>query len=377
MKTNIFIDTIRYYVSIADVGNEVLQGWKYIRASKYYINTTSGIHYIYYRNKGIMHIIIDPKKFTSLDEMESSINNNLIFGLSYKELKLSRIDYTMDMVCQSANQVKEYLEVFAHLKEYKFFKKKIYKDTIYLNSKSTSIKIYDKHVESNGIYNNTIRLEISMLRSFFRNQLKTFGRCDELFNYFDEDARISILQKYIQLIIHTGNFMPIAAAKKIVNLSNYKADYKKKLIKFLIDYKIKDNKELRKKYSGYSRLVMSLDEMNINPITTNTLELSNPFQIVVLNVGTSCTNGTSLDISKCTNAPIPEEEYEMYTLQEVADALQIPLSTVRLYVREGKLEATKVGRYYMVKAISLNKLINTVDYFKDRIDEEPNSRGGI
>ena len=73
---------------------------------------------------------------------------------------------------------------------------------------------------------------------------------------------------------------------------------------------------------------------------------------------------------------IPEEEYEMkkmYTLQDVADALQIPVTTIRLYVREGTLEAVKIGKCYRVKAESINKLINSFDYFKDRIDEEPDS----
>ena len=63
------------------------------------------------------------------------------------------------------------------------------------------------------------------------------------------------------------------------------------------------------------------------------------------------------------------DKNKMYTLQEIADALQIPISTIRLYVREGKLLAIKIGKRHMVKAKNTNKLIHACGYFQDKIVE--------
>lgn len=46
-----------------------------------------------------------------------------------------------------------------------------------------------------------------------------------------------------------------------------------------------------------------------------------------------------------------------YTLQEVADLLQVTRRTVYSYVKEGKIKAVKIGRTWRVNESELAKLL--------------------
>ena len=48
---------------------------------------------------------------------------------------------------------------------------------------------------------------------------------------------------------------------------------------------------------------------------------------------------------------------KLYTVKEISDILEIPVQTIRLYVREGRLEAIKIGRRYRILAESVEKMI--------------------
>lgn len=50
-------------------------------------------------------------------------------------------------------------------------------------------------------------------------------------------------------------------------------------------------------------------------------------------------------------------EVKVYTLQQVADVLGFKLRTIRQWVKDGKLEATKLGREYRVTQEQLEKLL--------------------
>jgi excisionase family DNA binding protein len=48
---------------------------------------------------------------------------------------------------------------------------------------------------------------------------------------------------------------------------------------------------------------------------------------------------------------------EFYTLQEIADTLKTPLSTIQKYVRSGKLKAVKIGKSYRVESADFQKFL--------------------
>ncbi len=51
------------------------------------------------------------------------------------------------------------------------------------------------------------------------------------------------------------------------------------------------------------------------------------------------------------------ENEKMYTCTEVAEKYRVALSTVREWVREGKLSALKVGKSYRIRESDLAKFV--------------------
>lgn len=52
-------------------------------------------------------------------------------------------------------------------------------------------------------------------------------------------------------------------------------------------------------------------------------------------------------------------DIRVYTLDEVAEILQLTKRTLYNYVKAGKLKAVKVGKYWRVSSENLQEFINT------------------
>lgn len=52
-------------------------------------------------------------------------------------------------------------------------------------------------------------------------------------------------------------------------------------------------------------------------------------------------------------------EIEVYTMQEVADILKVTRRTVYTYVKNGRIQAVKIGRCWRVSRDSLQEFIST------------------
>lgn len=50
-------------------------------------------------------------------------------------------------------------------------------------------------------------------------------------------------------------------------------------------------------------------------------------------------------------------EIKLYTIDEVVEILKVTRRTVYAYIKDGKLEAVKVGRYWRVKAEALETFL--------------------
>ena len=49
---------------------------------------------------------------------------------------------------------------------------------------------------------------------------------------------------------------------------------------------------------------------------------------------------------------------QFYNVEALSKMLFIPVDTVRKYIREGKIKAIKIGRYYLVSEENLQKFLD-------------------
>jgi excisionase family DNA binding protein len=52
------------------------------------------------------------------------------------------------------------------------------------------------------------------------------------------------------------------------------------------------------------------------------------------------------------------DELKLYTLREVTDILKVSQRTLYTYIQDGKLKATKIGKYWRVKHADMMDFIN-------------------
>lgn len=52
------------------------------------------------------------------------------------------------------------------------------------------------------------------------------------------------------------------------------------------------------------------------------------------------------------------EEKKVFTLDEIAEILSVTRRTIYSYVKDGKLEAIKVGKFWRVRKDQLDKFLN-------------------
>ncbi len=53
------------------------------------------------------------------------------------------------------------------------------------------------------------------------------------------------------------------------------------------------------------------------------------------------------------------QDITLYTLNEVADALKLTRRTLYTYIKQGKLKAVKIGKYWRVSEADLREFIST------------------
>lgn len=57
-------------------------------------------------------------------------------------------------------------------------------------------------------------------------------------------------------------------------------------------------------------------------------------------------------------SPIIYDSQNLYSVEEVAEYLQVSTETVRRYCRTGKIKATKLGNTYRIRRSDVEKLLN-------------------
>jgi excisionase family DNA binding protein len=56
--------------------------------------------------------------------------------------------------------------------------------------------------------------------------------------------------------------------------------------------------------------------------------------------------------------PTQIENIKFYTVQEIAQALQVTPQTVRAYIKQGKIRAQRIGRPLLITESSLKEFLN-------------------
>lgn len=53
---------------------------------------------------------------------------------------------------------------------------------------------------------------------------------------------------------------------------------------------------------------------------------------------------------------------KLYTVEETAELLRVSTRTVRNYIKDGKLRASKLGKQYVIRESDINALLETEVY---------------
>lgn len=217
-----------------------------------------------------------------ISAIDSFIKNK--FKLSIMDFKLIRIDYRFDAKIQNVTDRNALLKLL-QIKSLKSFGHKkripIGVSSIYYNSKSIKILIYDKELEryEKGIpplddEKSVVRFEIAILNKHINYRKRKYKIEAVLENYM----KAELFQKYIfdiVKIVKPGNFYKITEARKIITKSDLSDKNKQLLDDFLIDVSRSSLSEVKNKNIGgtkvytkytFDKLLKLLETLQINPV---------------------------------------------------------------------------------------------------------------
>lgn len=225
-----------------------------------------------------------------IGEIQRSLNEYLffIFGKNDKELTLLRLDFRFDAVISNKKHRDILLKIYKRTVEKYGFKKKNdhYKSTIYFNSKSVKVTVYDKETEREkkcedikAYEKDALRFEVCLQNRHLNYMKRTYRLDKRLENYLTVDFWGKYMTKNICPIFFKGDYYPISVSEKIIEKSSVREGDKTRLREFLCDVSKKGLdrlKNLEKDSSGvikpkYSKYMIDkytgmLEDLNINPI---------------------------------------------------------------------------------------------------------------
>ncbi|MGE8203052.1 phage/plasmid replication domain-containing protein [Heyndrickxia sp. NPDC080065] len=226
-----------------------------------------------------------------ITKIQKSLDEYLyyIFDNNDKELMLLRLDFRFDAAVPNKKHRDFLLKIYKKTVEKYGFKKKNdhYKSTIYFNSKSMKVMIYDKETEREKkgekiqeYEKDVLRFEVSLQNRHLNYMKRTYGLDKRLENYLTDEFWTKYMTKNICPIFFKGNYYPISLSEKIIGESNIKERDKSKLREFLCDVsrhgfdrlkglKVDCNGKEKEKYSKYKidKYTKILEDLNINPIS--------------------------------------------------------------------------------------------------------------
>lgn len=213
---------------------------------------------------------------------------------------LNRIDYRRDVIIQDEkcrlfmfHLYNKLAKKYAHLKKCNRKKKEnedvteeVYATTLYFNSKSVQIIVYDKETERNQngeqveeYEKNILRFEVRLCNAHLKyNQYKKdMRRCID--TYFKQDVSNQYINIYLRRVFGWGDYYNIREVRKILKKATITIKDKEEIEAFLIEvskrgmedvigYRPEKKLSSKKVYSRYqiNKYLKILKELNINHI---------------------------------------------------------------------------------------------------------------
>lgn len=292
-KEDIYRLVDRYGEKVTVIGDLIDRKYEWSATSIYYSRSEES----YSMNSWVLNLVVDFVKMLGRSNItendykfvENEMNNYIyeLFGNSNNELKMVRLDYRVDIKVPKEDR---FILLKLYRKSYKkhgFKKLKNIKDfdtSIYFQSKSVSLLIYDK--EKERIDNNKeiqeyekdiLRMEVAL---FNRHLNYKNNRCNvfkDLQVYFNKSFYEKYINDHLRKFINNGDHYKLYISEKIIYDSDLKERDKEFLRQFLIDVSrsnltgilnLKDDSG-KTIYSKYKRnkAINMLSKLNINPIS--------------------------------------------------------------------------------------------------------------
>ncbi|MDE0582026.1 hypothetical protein ON064_03070 [Planococcus sp. A6] len=212
-----------------------------------------------------------------------------VFGNTPKEPVLTRLDYRFDTIVKDKSQRELLLKLYRKTYDTHGFKKKYdrYDSSLYFNSKSINIIVYDKEEERNAkqqevedYERDVLRFEVRLLNPHINYMKRKNGLVKILSNYMDEDFWKTYLKKNLSPFFFAGSFRKINIAEKLIKSSELKPTEQENLRQFLCDVSIygfdnilkfkktSSTGDAKTKYTKYlmKKYLKWLKELDINPL---------------------------------------------------------------------------------------------------------------
>ncbi|MGK4042957.1 phage/plasmid replication protein [Heyndrickxia oleronia] len=225
------------------------------------------------------------------NEIIKKINQYLfsIFGENDKELTLIRIDYRLDAVVENSEHRSLLIKLYKKSIEHYGFKKKYdqFDTTVYFNSKSIQVIVYDKECERTAhlkdikpYEEDVLRFEVRLTNRHLNYMKKACGLPKKLEYYLDNNFWLKYMKLNLLPAFFNGSFYKINIATKIIEQSSFKERDKTRLREFLCDIskhgfeRLKvltvttSNGNHKIKYSKYliKKFIKMLEVLDINPL---------------------------------------------------------------------------------------------------------------
>lgn len=250
-----------------------------------YIGTYENLKFEYNRKYNLLFTRVNLNELLNKDNITTTdyhLANNLInkqFEDIFKDTwigNLNRIDYKTDIYIQNKDT---YIKVLKKgSSNYRALKQnKTYDTSIYYNSKSTHINIYDKYEQLLSKDHNTIvdvdkykdmlRFEVQLLNPKLRYIQNHEGICRELINYFSETDRDYYMNEELKRIIYNGDYYNTYNSNKIL-LERYTKSMTDKLITLQKNISIGGITKAKEKYNQatFNTYINKLQDAGVNPI---------------------------------------------------------------------------------------------------------------
>lgn len=214
---------------------------------------------------------------TDYQEVNQMIHNQFYEVFNFTDINtLNRIDFKQDIVTEHKDTyiklIKKGSSNYRALRQYNK-----YETSVYYNSNSTNINIYDKEqqlidADINNLvdinkYKDTIRFEVQLKRDKLYYIERSEGICRELQNYFTERDRDYYINKNLRNLIYNGDYYNIYHSRKILQ-EQYTNNMTEKLVELQKQISIHGISEVRKGYNQatFRNHINLLQDAGVNPI---------------------------------------------------------------------------------------------------------------